>query len=363
MAAEDEGKTEQPTGKKLSEARSDGNVAKSQDLSAATISLVGVIMIWFLGGWIRENIATCMYRFIREEVAECKVPHDKEIIPYLLIGLQYTFYILTPFLLIILVTALAVNIYQVGLHISTKSLKLDLNKLNPMKGMKNLFSKQKVVMLGLNILKVLLAFGVTYPLISVAFNESGLLAFLIPPAAAVYCVDSAIGVALRVALLLFILSLLDLWYQRHKFNESMKMTKEEVKDEMRSMEGDPLIKQKRRQKMMELARQRMMQEIPQAEVVVRNPTHYAVALSYKPEEGTPPKVVAKGKNKLAEKIIELAQAAKIPLWQDPWLARELYKIDLGDSIPPELFQAVITILTHVASAEKKMAWTNAKQSA
>lgn len=352
MAAEDEGKTEEPTERKLQDARKDGDVPKSQDLSSATISLCGVLATWMLQDWFKENISLCLYRFIREEMAEETIPQGKEIVPYLIMALQYTFYIITPFLLIILVVAVGVNIYQVGLQVSTKPLELDFNKLNPVKGLQNLFSMQKLVMLGQNILKLALAFAVAYPLISDAFAESGLLTMLMPAASATYCANSALEVAFRVALVLFILSLFDRWYQKYKFMDKMKMTKEEIKDEMRSMEGDPQVKSKRRQKMMEMSRNRMMKEIPDADVVVRNPTHYAVALKYTADMAAPT-VVAKGKNKIAEKILELAKESRIPLWQDPWLARELYKLELGQPIPPELFAATVNILKNVWTAEKQ----------
>ncbi|GHS90428.1 flagellar biosynthesis protein FlhB [Planctomycetales bacterium] len=362
MSAESEGRTEQPTGQKLQRARREGQVAKSQDLSAATLSLVGTLTIWLLGGWCVENFAACLYRFIFEELSAEALPHDKEVIPYLLMALQYTFFILVPILALMVVAALAIDIYQVGLKVSFDPLKLKFSKLNPVSGMKNLFSKQKVVMLGQNLLKLVFAAAVTLPVLWAAYMESASLAFLVPSASASYCADSAITVALRVSCALLVLSLFDWWYQRYKFNEQMKMTKEEVKDEARSQEGDPQVKQKRRQKQMEMARNRMMKEIPDADVVVRNPTHYAVALKYSPEMAAPA-VVAKGKNKIAEKILELAKEARVPMWQDPWLARELYKLEIGEAIPPELFQAVVNILSHVMKKEKMAEFMKNKNAA
>ena len=352
MAAEDEGKTEEPTDQKLNEARREGNVAKSQDLSAATISLCGVIAVWLLGNWFRDHLGFTMYHFISVVMPDETLPEGKEIIPYLIMALQNTFVLLGPFLAIIFVVAIGINVYQVGLQVSTKPLELDFNKLNPVKGITNLFSMQKLVMLVQNVFKLVLAVAVVYPLLSSAFAECGLLAMLMPRASATYCANSAVEVAFRVALVLFILSIFDYWYQKHKFMDNMKMTKEEVKDEMRSQEGDPQVKSKRRQKMMEMSRNRMMKEIPDADVVVRNPTHYAVALRYTVEMAFP-EVVAKGRNKTAEKIIELARDAHVPLWQDPELARALYRLEIGQAIPEELFKAVANILANVMSAEKK----------
>jgi flagellar biosynthetic protein FlhB len=363
VAAEDEGKTEDASAHKLQKAREEGQVAKSQDFSAAVILLGGTIMIYLLAGWMREYVGSCMYRFMFIELADRTAPEGKEIIPYLLLALTYLFFLVAPFLLFMLFIAIAVNVWQVGFTIATETLKLKFDKLNPVSGLKRLFSMQNFVMLGKNLLKVVFIFAIAFPALSAAYAESGLLTYLAPAAATEYCINGAFEVALRAGLGLLILALFDLWYQRHIFADKMKMKKEEVKDEMRSMEGDPQIKSKRRQKQLEMSRQareKMMKEIPDADVVVRNPTHYAVALKYDLDKELPI-VVAKGQNKIAEKILELARQARVPLWQDPWLARELYKLDIGAMIAPELAVAVAGVLANVVSAEKRAEFLRREQ--
>lgn len=360
MAAEDDGKTEDATDRKREEARKEGNVAKSQDLGAATVLFSAVVMLWFLGGWMEKCMTAAMYRFISEDLAFSLPPPDpKGVCGWLYMSIEYIFYAIFPFMIVLFVVAVAVNIYQVGLEVSFKPLTPDFTKLNPVNGAKQLFSKKKIVMLLMNLGKVTMVLLVAWPFLASNFGDSTLLMHLMPAASKVFTADEIWGMAVRIAAVLLILSIVDLFYQRHKHRDTLKMSKDEVKDERRNMEGDPKVKQKRFEKMVELARQRMMQEIPEAEVVVRNPTHFAVALKFKPEMPAP-EVVAKGKNKIAEKIIEKAREAGVPTWQEPWLARELYKrCEVGDSIPPELFQAVADILAHVMDKNKRASYQNA----
>jgi len=358
LAAEDEGKTEDATPHQRQKARGEGDVAKSQDLGAATILFFGMVMLSFLGDWINEYLAAAMYRFIAIEIPDSLPPDGKAIVPYLLHGLYYIFYAVLPFILVVFVVAIAVNVYQVGLVITFKPLTPDFTKLNPVNGLKQLFSMQKIVMLLMNLGKVIVILGISYPVIASNFGDTVVLMDMLIRPAMHYATSEIWSLAIKIASVLFVLAIFDLMYKKHKHNDKLKMSKEDVKDERRNMEGDPKVKQKRFEKMVEMARQRMMQEIPEAEVVVRNPTHYAIALKFKPEMHAP-EVVAKGKNKIAEKIIELAKEAGVPTWQEPWLARELYKsCEIGDTIPPELFQAVADILAHVMDKDKRAGYKN-----
>lgn len=358
MAAEDEGKTEEPSQKKIDEAREEGNVAKSQDLSAATVLLFGVLLLWFFGGHIFDRLCGAMVRFFENELPLSLPPDAKGIMPLWMTMLDYTLAALAPFVVALLAVAVLVNVYEVGLRITFKPLEPKFDKLNPVSGVKQLFSMKKIVMLLLNLGKIAVVVAVAYPVISSNFGSSVVLAQMGLPASFTYIADEVWGLALRMALVLFVLAIVDLIYQKHKLHDSLKMTKDEVKDEHRNMEGDPKVKQKIAEKRMELARKRMMQEIPDAEVVVRNPTHYAVALKFKPDMPAPV-VVAKGQNKIALTIIERAKEAGVPTWQEPWLARELYKnCEIGDRIPPELFKAVADILAHVMDKEKRAQFRN-----
>lgn len=363
MAAEDDGKTEEPTQKKLDEAREEGNVAKSQDLSAATILLAGIVLLWLFGKSIFERLGAAMVRFLTDDLPGTLPPDPKAILPLVLRMLDYAMSAVAPFALSLMAVAVLVNLYEVGAQISFKTLEPKFNKLNPVSGVKQLFSMKKIVMLLMNIGKIGLVLAVSLPAIFSNFGGSMVLTKIGLPAAFIHITDEVWAVALRMALVMFILAIADLMYQRHKLHDSLKMSKDEVKDERRNMEGDPKVKQKRMQIMMEMARKRMMQEIPEAEVVVRNPTHYAVALKFKPEM-VAPEVVAKGRDKIALTIIERAQQAGVPTWQEPWLARELYKsCEIGDRIPAELFRAVADILAHVMDKEKKARFRNQTEGA
>ncbi len=361
MAAEDEGKTEEPTQKKIDEAREEGNVAKSQDLAAATVLLFGVLLLWFFGSSMYERLGAAMVRFWEDDLPNSLPPDPKGILPLWMTMLDYCLAAVAPFALALMVVAIVVNIYEVGLQISFKTLEPKFDKLNPVSGAKQLFSMKKLVMLLLNLGKIGLIMLVAFPVISSNFGNSVVLTQMGLQAGFTFVSDEVWDLAFRMALVMFLLAIVDLIYQKHKLNESLKMSKDEVKDERRNMEGDPKVKQKIAEKRMEMARKRMMQEIPEAEVVVRNPTHYAVALKFKPEMAAPV-VVAKGQNKVAENIIARAREAGVPTWQEPWLARELYKsCEIGDRIPPELFKAVADILAHVMDKEKRAQFRTQQQ--
>lgn len=357
MADDDTEKSEEPTERRLNEARNKGQTAKSEDLNAGVLLFFAIIMLWYLGSWMQECLTSSMYRFIHEEIPNTLPPEPQTVDRILLLVLQYVSYTTAPFVLSLFVIAIIVNIYQVGLNISAEPLELDFNKLNPVKGLTNLFGMQKLVKLLMGFGKVVMVLVVAYHFLSGVYGESAVMYSLMPRQIFIYGADLVWTLAFRIAAILFILAVADTIYQKHKFSEDMKMSKQEVKDENRNSEGDPAVKSKRMQKMMELARQRMMQEIPEAEVVVRNPTHYAVALKFKPEMSAP-EVVAKGKNNMAMKIIDLAKEANVPVWQEPWLARKLYEFEVGEPIPPELFQAVADILAHVMDKEKQSKFAN-----
>ena len=359
MADDSDDKTEEPTQKRLTDARKEGQVGKSGDLSASVILLSGVILLWYLGPWIENTVSSAIVRIITEEIPNTLAPEAQDIDKILIMALEFCGYAVMPFLGVILVVAVIINVYMVGLAVSWDTLEIKFDKLNPVNGLKQLFSAKKVVMLLMNLAKILVIMAVAYDFLSGIYGDSVVLSFLEHRSILKYVIENVWEIAFRMALVLFILGVIDYIYQKWKHNESLKMSKQEVKDENKNAEGDPEIKSKRRQKMYEMAQQRMMQEVPDAEVVVRNPTHYAVALRYKPDMQAP-EIVAKGKNNIAMKIIEQAKEANVPVWQEPWLARQLYKMELGDTVPPELFQAVADILAHVLNEDKRAAFKNRK---
>ncbi len=352
-------KTEEPTQRRLDDMRRQGNVAKSKDLGAALVLLGSVLYFRAMGGYFRDYLMSFMTRIFMFDLDGLMPPEGKEIIPYALQWLQALAFILLPFMLGLFVLAYIVNVLQTGFVFAEEAIKLDLNKINPVSGLSNLFQLKKLMELVMNMAKLLVVGAVVYVTMRQRVPEAGALAHLDPRQILSHGAGAIIDMMLRLAIVLVILALLDLIYQRWQYIRDARMTKQEVKEENRSMEGDPQIKSRRRQVQLQLARQRMMQEVPEAEVVIRNPTHFAVAIRYKPEMEAPV-VVAKGMDHIAKKIIDAAMRAGVPIWQDPLLARELYnKVEVGAPIPPELFQTLAEVLAHVLKGEKLAQYQNA----
>lgn len=256
--------------------------------------------------------------------------------------------IVLPFFAFGFIIALLVSIVQVGWKVSTKPMKPELSKFNPINGFKRMFSKDSVFELVKSIIKIGLIAYMAYASIRDHQNELFILYDLELKQAVALVGGLVIDVGFKISLVYLIVGIADFVYQKHKFNEDMKMTKQEVKDEFKNTEGDPQIKGRQRRKMQEVSQKRMMQDVPKADVVITNPTHFAVALRYDTKESTAPVVVAKGADYVAQKIKEIAKDNKIEIVENKPLARMIYhNVDLGAEIPPELYQAVAEVLAYV----------------
>jgi len=240
----------------------------------------------------------------------------------------------------------AANILQVGFLLSAEGLVPDLNRLNPVSGFERMFNLRAFVTLLMSFAKLIIVVAVAYYTLRSAMPGAARLMLMDPGAIFMCGAQAVIELATRLAMVLFLLGLADFGYQYYQYNEDIRMTKQEVKEEHKDLEGDPQIRARRRQI------QRQLAEVPQAEVVVRNPTHFSVALKYKPDMSAP-KVVAKGADKLAMKINELAIKHGVPVWRQPALARQLFKVEIGEAVPPALFPAVAEVLAHVLRGEKR----------
>ena len=246
------------------------------------------------------------------------------------------------------VISVLVNMLQFKFKISTKPLQPKFSKLNPVSGMKKLFSKEKIMELLKSIAKIVLIMFVVYDTIKgdwvylVKFYQ-------MPLTQAIELIGSiVINMGLKISLVFMIIAFADLFYERWKFHEDIKMTKQEVKDEYKNAEGDPQIKGKIKQKMREASQRRMMQDVPKADVVITNPTHFAVAIRYDANEGSAPKVLAKGADFVAQKIKEIAKENNVEIVENKPLARMLYaNVDVGQEVPPELYQSVAEVLALV----------------
>jgi flagellar biosynthetic protein FlhB len=260
-----------------------------------------------------------------------------------------------PFFLAAVVIAVVVNILQVKWKVTTKPLQPKFSKLNPANGFKRILSKDSLFELVKSIAKVVLIAGITFLSLRSRVNDIFLLYNVTLKQGVSEIASLIIDVGFRISIVYCIIGLADYVYQKHKFNEDMKMTKQEVKDEMKNSEGDPQIKGQQRRRMQEASRRRMMQDVPKADVVITNPTHYAVALKYDSGSGKAPVVVAKGADLIAQKIKEIARENHVEIVENKPLARTLYaNVEIGREIPPELYQAVAEILAAVYRAQNKV---------
>ncbi len=345
-------KTEDATEKKKSDTRKEGNVAKSKELNTA----VSLLMMFIA---MRIYCGTLGIRFI--ETFNSTYSQFSDItrfigggIPKLAVRKLYMSSILNillflaPFLLTAFIVSFVVDFVQVKWKPTAKPLKPKFSKLNPISGFKKIFSKEKLLDLLKSLLKLLIIGGVVYTTIKDELSTIFLLYDMSIKQAIQFFGVTVIDMGIKVSAIYLVLGFADYAYQKHKFREDIKMTKQEVKDEIKNAEGDPQIKGKQKQKMMEASRRRMMQAVPRADVVITNPTHFAVALKYDPEEMPAPYVLAKGEDILAARIKEEAKSCNIDIVENKPLARMLYyNVDIGAMIPAELYQAVADILAAI----------------
>lgn len=354
--AEDMGeKTEQPTSKRLSDAREKGEVGKSQDLTAAIIMTGAlVLMIVFAQNTLVRTAAITRHNLDPETIASSLLVGD------IVADLNQTGYqmamILAPFMILMVLICWLAQFLQVGWLLSAKPLTPKLDKLSPLKGLKRLFSKRSVIKGALDLLKFALVGGVAY--IAVLFERELIAALpsLTVMQGVIVAAEIIVRVAVWAVLMLIILGLADYAYQKWQRTQDLKMSKHEVKDERKSMEGDMEQKAKRLRMGREIAMQRLQMDVPKADVIVTNPTHFAVALKYDKESMDAPRVIAKGGDYMAMRIRQIATTAGVPIVERPPLARALYHhVEVGQQIHPEHFEAVAEVLAYVYRLDGRMA--------
>ncbi len=343
-------KTEEPTAKKISDTRKKGSVAKSQELGMAIELLVLFISLKIFAAWMGKSFVN-IYRWSIADLIPTYMASEKgnptvasvhgvlnEVYKQMLI-------ISLPFMLAGFLSALLGNGLQFQFKISTEPLKPTADKLNPLNGFKRMFSKQALMNLFISIAKIVIIFFVAYSVIKGHLNEIFILYELDLNQAIALIGSLVIDTGLRISAVYLALGFLDYVFQRRKFRNEIKMTKQEVKDEYKDTEGDPQIKGRQKQKMREVSQRRMMKDVPKADVVITNPTHIAVAISYDQDSQEAPLVVAKGEEIIAARIKEIARENNVEIVENKPLARALYTtVDIGSQIPPELYQAVAEVL-------------------
>jgi len=351
LFAEEE-KTEDATPHKKREVRKEGQVARSSDLNAVANLLAIFLLVFFMHRYFIWEL----YRFTSLALTEgmLRTLTDSELLYVFVESSVFMFKFLAPIFVIGLVAGLAANLGQVGFLFAPKVIQPKLSNINPVQGFKRLFSKRSLVDLLKAIFKVVIVSWVTFVLVKNNFKEL------------LFIIDMSVGQILQVVMkvifrvaagaigVFFAIAVLDYIFQRYEFRQRIKMTRKELKDEFKQTEGDPFIKSKLKERQRQLAQLRMMQSIPEATVVITNPTHLAVALKYETGEQEAPEVVAKGAGYVAEKIVQLAKEHSVPVVENEPVAQFIYKnVEIGEEIPPELYKAVAEILAMIYRLRNK----------
>lgn len=342
-------KTEAATPKKLKDARKEGQVAKSMDLITGFMLLglfLGLkIFVGFIGSKFIESFKKNYGRI--DTILEDQVTDNTMAAVFEDLVID-TIIISAPIMIIAFVVAIIFNVAQVKWEPTFKPLAPKFNKINPISGFKRMFSKDKIMELLKSVAKVLILTYVVYDTLKDKYTMLFEFYRYNLVSAVIVVGEVVIDLGMKIAFWFLIIAVVDYFYQKYKFSQDMKMTKQEVKDEYKNSEGDPQIKGKIKAKMREASQRRMMQALPEADVVITNPTHLAVALKYDKEKSSAPIVIAKGADYVAQKIKEIAKEHNIEIVENKPLARMLYyNVDLDREIPPELYQAVAEILAYV----------------
>lgn len=354
MADEFGDKTEAPTPRKREEAREQGQIAKSTDLVASVTLLTSVLVL----GWFGPAFTSSLQEMMRETFSVRSIGNlaPSSAGPLGFRALTVASMAVAPIILGVMFAAFLGNVLQIGLQLTPQRLAPKLESLNPLKGAKRMFSgPQAFVGTGFNLLKLAIVGFIGYTAVHgklhqiVAAQQLSFMQAFGMASGLIY------SIALRVAIALFIIAILDYAWKKFKHERDLRMTKQEVKDEMKRMEGDPMIKQRRRQIAMQMSRDRQKQAVPDADVVVTNPTEFAVALKYDPKAGNAPRVVAKGRGLIAAEIRRIAIANGVPILERPPLARALFKLcEVGQEIPEEFYSTVAEILAYVYELTGKL---------
>ena len=348
--ADDLEKTEEPTPKKLEEARKEGNIAKSMELTGFIILLLAsVILIFYLKivtGRLEEY-----FKYIYSLIGLELTPN--RFFQIIIKSLEFFLIILLPVMIVVAIAGILGNVAQFGFLFTIKPIIPKFDKINPIKGLKRLFSIKTIVEGIKTTLKVFIAFLVGFWLFFSFLKEIPKLELMVIFEQLKWFENKAAIIIFSMLGVFFVFAIIDFIYQKYSYKKSLRMSKQEIKDEFKQTEGNPEVKAKIRQLQREMAKKRMMAEVPKADVVITNPTHYAVAIRYDKDKEDAPRVVAKGVNNLALKIKEIAREAGVMIVENPPLARELYKsVEIDEIIPPKLYKAVAEVLAYVYKAKR-----------
>lgn len=341
-----EDRSEPATHRRREDARNEGRVAQSNDLNAALVMLTAIYMVRAAGPYMMQLMKSIMQTsFTSINTTDLSVSNISFLITeYMTKGIL----LFIPVVITVGAVGLVSAVMQVGMRIAVKSVTPDWTRLDPLKGITRLFSIKAGVELVKSVIKVAIVCIIVYVFLKNEFAHLPGLADTSFTASIAYIADLCWRLLLKACMSILVLSILDYIYQRYQHETSLKMTKQEVKEEYKRSEGDPQIKARIKQRQSEMIRKRSLRDVSTADVIVVNPTHIAVALKYDPDKMQAPTVVAKGQRLLAERIKSIADTAGVPIIENIPIARALYKnVEVGQQVPDELFRAVAEILAYV----------------
>jgi flagellar biosynthetic protein FlhB len=350
----DTNKTEKATGKKRSDERKKGNVFKSRDVVSVFSLLLGFIMISLLSGYIYGRVRE-LYLYIMDFAGSANTFTAAQAGVIAKQAVLTSAAAVAPILVVMFLVAIFANALQTKFLLSWDLLKPKFNRLNPISGAKRMFlSLNSIIELLKSIVKIAVVFGLVYGTISELMSVAPDLLNTRLDEGLLYMLDEIMHMVYVVCLIFTGVAILDFFYQRYDYEKKLRMSKQEVKDEYKQTEGDPMIKGKRREKQREISMSRMMQQIPQADVVVRNPTHFAVALKYDIDADPAPLVLAKGQDYVALRMIAIAERHNVLMMENPSLARSLYAAaDVGGYIPASFYNAVAEVMAWVYEQQNR----------
>ncbi len=352
-------KTEKATPKKRTKAREEGQVAKSREISSVCVIFVGMMSLLLFGAFIYTNTLTVMkHSFLAigtpgldMDMARCVEIANQVIGQF--------FVIVSPVMAAVFVAALLSNFMQVGFAISVKAIKPKFSKFNPIAGVKRLFGPNSLNEFVKSLWKLAIIGVIAYWTIKNEFKHLVPLADTSVASILIYILKIFFKMFMRAIIAMIFMAAADYAFQKWQFEKKLKMTKQEVKEEHKQTEGDPTVKSRIRSVQYQMARRRMMQEVPKADVIVTNPTHLALALQYESTGMNAPKVLAKGAGAVAQRIKEIAEDHDIPIVENKDLAQSLYKlVDIGDEVPAQFYQAVAEVLAYVYKLKGRLMGSN-----
>lgn len=343
-------KTEAPSGKRRTDFRKKGQVAQSKEVQTAALFTMGLLFWIFYMPNFWNSLSEILAAMWRNIDSFDGTPSSVTNLSFYVV--KDMAILLSPLFILVMIVGFFSSIFQIGWLFTTQPLSPDFSKLSPIKGFGRMFSMKSLVDLVKSVLKIVLIAYIAYSTVFDNFEEALVLVDTSVTDTIFYMAKIATLIMAKVCSILILIAAIDFLYTRYEMEEKMKMTKQEVKEEFKEMEGDPYIKSQIRRIQQEMARKRMMADVPDADVVVTNPTHFAVAIKYDALTMDSPVIIAKGADLVAKRIRDIAKENEIPVIENPPVARLLHKIDLGATIPEELFKAVAEILAHVYSLKK-----------